>query len=269
MRGKLRSPPGDAGQVPNLGYDSGMLEAMIKAFVSLLHPRMLLLMFWPVFVALGLWTLLAILFWTQAAQWVDAGIKSYELVQWMLAFWPFGLVAAHVAWVILVLAFIPLVLVTAVVIIGIFAMPMMVNHVAERNYPDLQRTRGGTAVGSVWNTVVALAVFFGMALATLPGWLVPLLWPVIPVLLFAYLNQRVFRYDALAEHASNEEIRILIERHRGEFFLLGIAMAIVGHVPVLGFFSPVYAGLVFIHYGLAALQRLRTEPLVGVARRVD
>ncbi len=246
-----------------------MADALIKALFSLLHLRMLLLMFWPVFVALGLWTVLAVLFWTQAAQWVDAGMRSYELVQWMLAFWPFTFIAAHVAWVILVLAFIPMVLVTAVVIIGIFAMPAMVDHVAGRHYPGLQRLRGGSAAGGVWNTLVALAVLVGLAVATLPAWLIPLLWPVIPVLLFAYLNQRVFRYDALAEHASTREMRVLIDRHRGEFFLLGIAMAVAGHVPVFGFFSPVYAGLVFIHYGLSALERLRTEPLEGEARRVD
>lgn len=246
-----------------------MLDALIKAIFSLLHPRMLLLMFWPVFVALGLWTVLAIAFWGQATQWIDGGIRSYEVVQWMLLFWPFTVIAAHAAWVVLVLAFIPLVLVTAVVIIGIFAMPAMVNHIAGRHYPRLQRLRGGSAAGGLWNTLVALAVLIGLAVATLPAWLVPLLWPVIPVLLFAYLNQRVFRYDALADHASEREMRLLIERHRGEFFLLGIAMAIAGHVPILGFFAPVYAGLVFIHYGLARLEQLRAEPLEGEARRAD
>ena len=246
-----------------------MVDALIKALFSLLHPRMLLLMFWPVFVALGMWTVLAIVFWTQATQWVDSGIRSFEIVQWLLLFWPFTVIAAHVAWVILVLAFIPLVLVTAVVIIGIFAMPVMVNHVAERHYPSLGRLQGGSVAGGVWNTVVALAVLAGLAVATLPLWLIPLLWPFIPVVLFAYLNQRVFRYDALAEHASAQEMRELIDLHRGEFFLIGVVLALIGHVPVLGFFSPVYAGLVFIHFGLAALERRRTGPLEGEARRVD
>ena len=89
------------------------------------------------------------------------------------------------------------------------------------------------------------------------------------MLLFAYLNQRVFRYDALADHASAKEMRDLIDLHRGEFFLIGVVLAVIGHVPVLGFFSPVYAGLVFIHFGLSALERMRTGPIEGVARRVD
>lgn len=245
-----------------------VIFALGRGIASLAHPRMLLVMVWPVFVALAVWTLLAILFWNQAAQWVDAQIHAWDWVQWLLAFWPFALIAAHAALVVLALAFVPVVLVTAVLIIGVFAMPQMVNHVAERSYPALRRERGGSFAGSAWNSLVATAVFLVLGIATLPALLVPGLWPAIPVLLFAYLNQRVFRYDALAEHATAAEIRLVIERHRGELFLLGVVMAVVGHVPILGFFAPVLAGLVFIHYGLAALERLRGEPIEGTARRV-
>ena len=38
-------------------------KALMKAFVSLLHPRMLLLMLWPVVIALVLWLGLAFAFW--------------------------------------------------------------------------------------------------------------------------------------------------------------------------------------------------------------
>ena len=38
---------------------------------------------------------------------------------------------------------------------------------------------------------------------------------------------------------------------------MGVVVGIAGHIPVLGFFVPVYAGLAFIHYGLARLQALR------------
>ena len=50
-------------------------------------------------------------------------------------------------------------------------MPVMVNHIAERNYPQLDRLHGGSAAGGVWNTVIALAVLCGLAVATLPLWL--------------------------------------------------------------------------------------------------
>jgi hypothetical protein len=103
---------------------------------------------------------------------------------------------------------------------------------------------------------------------TLPLWLIPLLWPVLPIALFGYFNQRVFRYDALAEHGSAAEIAEIVRRRRGELFLLGVALALIGHIPLIGFFMPVYGGLVFIHYGLARLGELRSEAIEGSARRV-
>jgi CysZ protein len=95
----------------------------------------------------------------------------------------------------------------------------------------------------------------------LPLWFFPPLWPVLPILLFAYLNQRVFRYDALAEHATGCEMETLIRRHRRELFLLGVALALFGLIPLLGFLAPVYGGLAFIHYCLARLAQLREEPV--------
>lgn len=59
------------------------------------------------------------------------------------------------------------------------------------------------------------------ALKTLvkPRMLVLLLLPaiyvtalVLPAVLLAYLNQGLFRYDALAEHASREEFDLIVER---------------------------------------------------------
>jgi hypothetical protein len=178
------------------------------------------------------------------------------------------LIAAWFGWLLLLLVFVPAVLITAVLIISIVSMPAMVAHVGERDYPGLARRKGGTVVGSVWNAVVALVVFALLFALSLPLWLIPLLWPLLPVALFGYFNQRVFRYDALAEHGTVAEIAETIRRSRGELFMLGVALALIGHIPFVGFFMPVYGGLVFIHYGLARLGELRGEPIQGTARQV-
>jgi uncharacterized protein involved in cysteine biosynthesis len=159
-------------------------------------------------------------------------------------------------------------LITAVLIISVASMPAMAAHVGERDYPGLARRKGGTLAGSVWNAVAALVLFALLFAVSLPLWLVPPLWPVLPVVLFGYFNQRVFRYDALAEHATAAEIAAVIRRSRGELFLLGVALALIGHIPLVGFLMPVYGGLAFIHYGLARLGELRSEPIQGEARRV-
>ena len=224
-----------------------MTRSLIRAFISLLHPRMLGLMVWPVAVALALWIVLALLFWGQAAAGVDVMLRGTPVVEWMFAVAPLAAIAAHLGWILLALLFVPLVLLTATIIIGVFAMPMMVNHIGERDYPRLARRHGGGAVGSAWSALVALLWFCLLAVVSLPLWLVPPLWPALPALLLGYLNYRVFAYDSLAEHASADELDRILRQDR----------------------APLYGGLAFIHYGLARLDASRTAPIEGVAQRVE
>ena len=240
---------------------SEIAKALIKAFASLLHPRMLLLMLWPVLIALALWLGLAFAFWSQAAAWLQLQFDQSAAIGWAISVWPLALVATYLSWILLALLFIPLVLITAVLIIGLFAMPAMVSLVAERAYPGLSRRQGGTFAGSLWNGVMALVWLALLVLLSLPLWFFPLFWPVLPIVLFGYLNQRVFRYDALYEHASDWEMETLIRRHRRELFLLGVVVALFGLIPLLGFLAPVYGGLAFIHYCRARLAQLREEPV--------
>jgi len=240
---------------------SEISKALLRAFASLLHPRMLLLMLWPALVALALWLGLAFAFWSQTAAWLQLQFEHSAAIGWAITVWPLALVAAHLAWILLALLFIPLVLITAVLIIGAFAMPVMVGLVAERAYPGLARRQGGTVAGGLWNSVLALAWLALLVLLSLPLWFFPPLWPVLPIVLFGYLNQRVFRYDALAEHATGWEMDTIFRRRRRELFLLGVVIALFGLIPLLGFFAPVYGGLAFIHYCLALLAQLREEPV--------
>ncbi|MGB5080598.1 MAG: EI24 domain-containing protein [Burkholderiales bacterium] len=244
-----------------------ILAALLKAFASLLHPRMLWLMVWPILVALVVWVTLAALYWGEAARWIELQLHQWTVYEWAVSTWPMTLVAAWFGWLLLLFLLVPVVLITAVMIISVVSMPAMVSHVARRDYPALERRKGGTFAGSVWNAVAALIVFSLLFAVTLPLWLIPLLWPLLPVALFGYFNQRVFRYDALAEHGSLAEIGEVIRRSQGELFVLGVALALIGHIPLVGLVMPVYGGLVFIHYALARLGELRGEPIEGSATR--
>ncbi len=240
---------------------SEIAKALLQAFVSLLHPRMLLLLLWPVLIALVLWLGLAFAFWSEAAAWLQLQFDQSATIGWAISVWPLALIASHLAWILLALLFVPLVLITAVLIIGVFAMPVMVALVAERSYPELERGQGGSFAGGLWNGVMALVWLALLVLLSLPLWFFPPLWPALPILLFGYLNQRVFRYDALALHATSWEMETLIRRRRRELFMLGVAVALFGFIPLLGFFVPVYGGLAFVHYCLARLAQLRDEPV--------
>jgi hypothetical protein len=223
--------------------------------LNLLHPRMLWLMTWPILVALAVWGIAAAFLWTSTALRI-AGLIQRGLDLVHLSFADAALIAGHV---VLFLLFVPLVYLTALFILGVFGLGEMVDHVAATSFPNLERRHGGGVLGSAWNGIAALLGMLVMGIVTLPLWLVPPLWPVMPIAIFAWMNQRLLRYDALADHAGRDEMRLIFRERRGHLYLLGLLLALLAYVPLLGFVAPVLFSLAFIRYLLGALAEHRAS----------
>jgi CysZ protein len=234
-----------------------VLGSVLYGIANLFHPRMLWLMVWPMLVSLALWGSVALVFWTRLALWLAAHLKQWLEPALGFVRLDFGDAAVIAANVILFLLFVPLVYLTALFILGVFGMQKMVDHVAERSYPHLERRRGGGTPGSVWNGLVTVAGMLGLFIASLPLWLLPPLWPLIPLVVLSWGNQRLLRYDALAEHADHAEMARLFRERRGALYMLGFLLALLAYVPLVGFIGPVVFGLAFIRYLLGALQESR------------
>ena len=234
-------------------------RSLLYAAANVLHPRMLWLMLWPMLIALGLWGGAALVLWAKLALrlavWLERGLE-WALSWAHLDLQAVALVAANV---LLFLGFVPLVYLTALFILSLFGMQKMVEHVAERSFPELERRHGGGVAGTGWNSLVALFGMLGLAVLSVPFWLFPPLWPLIPIVILGWVNQRLLRYDALAEHADGAEMTTLFRSRRGGLYLLGALLALAAYVPILGFFAPVLFGLAFIHYLLSALTAERAR----------
>jgi len=235
-------------------------RSLAFALGNLLHPSMLWLMLWPVLIALVLWGTLALVFWAQLALWLAGLINEWLTTGWLALQWDMQGAALIAAKFLIVILLVPLIQLTALLILSTFGMPAMVEHVASRNYPELMRRKGGSLAGSIWNGVVALCGMALLFLVSIPFWVFPPLWPMIPVLILGWVNQRVLRYDALAEHADAAEMRRVFAGRRPNLYLLGLVLALMAYIPLVGFFAPVLFGLSFIHYLLAALQAHRAAP---------
>lgn len=137
-------------------------------------------------------------------------------------------------------------------------MPALIRVVAERDYPQLEREAGGGLVGSLWNAAIAITIFIALWLVTVPLWLLGV-GVIVPFVAAAYLNQRLFRYDAIAEHASAGEMAELFRNERVGWWGLGLLTGLLQFVPILNLLGPVFAALAFIHYGLARLNQKRAQ----------
>ena len=230
-----------------------MLEvfaALSKALRDLTRADVLWQALWPPLVALVFWAAVAAAVWTHALA-LTAGILPN--LPWSGWDW----VARWAAAFLLLAAFAALVYFSAILLVAVVALPRLIALVATRDYPDPGRHGENVFWGSLGTTLGAGAIFVAGFLATLPLLLLPGALLVLPLFWAVWLNQRTFRYDALAEHASPTEMRRLIADNRSRFYLAGLGTAAAAHLPLLNLLAPAFAALVFVHLGLAALQRQR------------
>ena len=229
-------------------FAESIAGALSRAVPILFTARIVGLAILPLLVAAIVWTVIAIVGWHPLT---DALAHA------------FGATSDDSRWYILAdvvgfLIFAALAAATALTAIAVLAMPVIVRTVCARHFPALAAKRGGTFAGSVGNAAIALAIFVPLWLAALVLLFVPPIYAIASLALNAWLTQRMFRYDALAEHAAHAEIALVIERSRTRLMGLGLALSPLSLIPLVNIFVlPLYGGIAFTELCLAELEALR------------
>ena len=223
----------------------------------------------PMLVALAIWIGVGWAYWGTWTSAIQHAVVDNTTFTWA-ADWDMARLASWIA------AALVLAILAPVVIIDRAADRDRIRHArsgspcGKSDYPNLERRQGGTVIGSIWNALAAIFVFALLWIVTLPLWLLGPLAVLLPLLLSAYLNQRLFRYDALSDHADAAEMKRIFEFARGRLFLLGLITGVIYFIPPFNLVAPVFSALAFIHLCLAELERrcaraTRDEGLQGVA----
>jgi CysZ protein len=233
-------------------------RAYVRATKSLALPGMLRHFLWPVLLSIGLWISVGLLFWNKIAGWLLHLARHWNMLARLT---PEGGTSHHAATtgiqVALYLVSVPLALSTAVLILETLALPLILDKVAKAEYAQIERRKGGSQLKSLRNTLVSFLIAMGIAVLTLPLWLVPGLGVVISLLLSAWLNYRSFRYDVLMSHADKHEIEVLPKAHTLRLLVLALGASTLTLVPVINLLAVPFAALAFTHYLLHALQAAR------------
>ncbi len=234
-----------------------VMLALARTFGSLKSGKVWLYVLTPAIFSLLLSIGLAI--W--ALGWVVQQMMDYPpmtlLVGWGLV-WLAHILAYMGGWMaIFASAYLSASLLAAIVIL-----PLMLKHLSQTEYRDVAAMGKDSFVAAAVNSVGA-SVFFVLAwVLTVPLWLIPGLSLLIPLLLMGWLNRRTFAYDALSMHASESEWQAFRQAHKTPLLMLGLTMALLAHIPVIGLLVPALAALSFVHYGLEALRRSRGGAVV-------
>ena len=238
---------------------SAVMLAVQRSFTTLGRGRVWLYMIVPALLALLVMIGLA---WLALEQLVAVFLEQPPM-SWVTAWgalWLAHLLAALGGWLVILSA----TYLVAMVLTAVIVLPLLLNHLAEVDYPELARMGADSFVAASWNSVWAAVLFIAGWLLTLPLWLIPGFGLVLPLFWMAWLNRRTFAYDALSAHASDAEWRELRRQQAMPLLGLGLVMALLTYVPFVGMFAPSLAALAYIHYCLEALRRLRQGAVVSV-----
>lgn len=245
---------------------NAVVRALFRAVPLLGDRRVLALAFLPLCAAIPIWILAAFLLWSPLSHAVaDAIAHSLTGRGWASdPGWVATTGGGIVTFVLLTLAVGALVLAA----IAVFAAPVFVRAVESRHFPALERKHGGTLAGGVANATVTLAIWLLLWIVVLPLLFVPVVGVPASLGVNAWLNARLFRYDALSEHASTAERAAIFRAARGRLLALGLALAPLSFVPIVNLVSPLYAGLAFTCLCLDELVALRARtPARGQGER--
>jgi len=240
-----------------------VIFALLRTLNTLMQGRVWRAVLAPAVFSLVLW--LGLAWWGLASLvgWLMDMPPMTLLVAWG-AIWVAQLLAYMGAWM-LVFA---LAYLTSSVLAAIFIMPSLIKLLAATDYSDVAAMGADSFVGAVGNSLRATVLFVVGWLLMVPLWLIPGMSLILPVLLMGWYNRRTFAYDALSLHATEAEWRRLYQENKRGLFMLGLVMALLAHVPVLGLFVPTLAALAFVHFGLDVLRRSRGGAVVTIEGEV-
>jgi len=264
-----------------------LLDSLWRALAYCLHPRAVILSLLPLLITISLAWAASYWLWDAAVSWVRDLLENSSVFamvwQWFVVFGVRDLKSV-VAPLVVIFSVTPIVVVLSLLMVSFLMTPALLNWVAFRRFPALERKRGGGFWASLGWSLLSVLIALLALLVTLPLWLVPPLAMLIPPLIWGWLTYRVLTFDVLAVHASRDERLAITQEYRLTLLGMGVLTGLMGAAPSLVWASAAvfaaafvvlvplavwlytlvfaFSSLWFAHFALAALADLR-------ARRVD
>jgi len=261
-----------------------LLDSFWRAAAYCLRPRVIVLSLLPLALVIGMTVGLGYLFWDAALDQVRLVLDSSTFVNngwaWLDSM-GLGRIKTVLAPLIIIFTVTPVIVVVSLLVVALLMTPVLVQLVALRRFPELQERNGASFLHSLAWSLGSTALALVALVISIPLWFVPPLVLVLPPLIWGWLTYRVMAFDALAAHASADERRTVLRRHRTQLMGMGVLAGYLGAAPSLvwasgAFFPPwfvflaplaiwiytlvfAFSSLWFAHYCLAALANLRRE----------
>ncbi|MES2151491.1 MAG: EI24 domain-containing protein [Pseudomonadota bacterium] len=260
-----------------------VLTAYGRALRSQLGVKMLLLSALPFLLSGALWAGVLYAGLQPLIDALQALFADHDGFRWsgsVLAALGLGVLKTLVVPLVAMLLLLPLMIMTALLFMGVAAMPVIGRHVARRQFPELEKKQGGSFLGSLATNLSGLLIFAALWLLTMPLYALGPLALLAQIALWAWLTARVMSYDALAAHASAAERATIGHTQRWPLLAIGMVSGAAGALPGIVWIGGtvfsvllfpflaaisiwlyvvifIFTGLWFQYYCLQALEQLR------------
>lgn len=226
-----------------------MVDTLLRAIKDLFDKKIFFTSLIPIVVAALFWGVVFFLFHTQ--------INSFFV--YLVGHIPF---IGDAAWLKEsveaiggVFIYYQLLIITSVMIVGIIADKIV--EIINAKYYHLKKEGFGTLWGSVAISLKQNIIFIILFLILIPAMFVPLLNILVNLLLWMILIKKPMFYDSISMYATKDEYAKLLKSNKMSTLLITILSASLFLIPILGVFVYVVQLLIFTHFNLARLQKLR------------
>ena len=264
---------------------SQLLDSLWRALAYVFRPGVVLRLVWPLVAGVVLITAAGYWLWDVAVDQLRLQLDAFAYTPYLLGWLKNGSVtpqAGVLAPLLLAIVVTPLMLVLALLAVIFLLAPALSQLVAGRRFSVLQALPARAfAMTLLWSSSACAMALVAFAIS-IPLWVIPPLWLVLPPLILGWLTQRVLVFAALVRHASREERVLVTAQHRLWLLFMGVVCAYLVMAPCIAWvwlggprfasafivLAPLAMGLYvalfafsslwFTHYCLAALRHIRT-----------
>lgn len=232
-----------------------VVDSFFAGLKDILRPRIVAVMLAPFFLSAVLWSFIVWLSW----DWIlDLGFRFYSspIIQKFVSLLApiFTLTEDPIAFVtvaaFIILVVFPAALITALFITSIFLVPTLVSEVRRTDYPHLTKKSNSIFTGTGTSIIYSIK-YFVTWVVSLPLWvIIPGGALIIPFLLVAWFNSKLFGWEVMTEIADSGEIAGFISQNSRALFALGLLTSLIYYIPIVNFIAPVLTSAAFVRFCL-------------------
>jgi len=226
-----------------------MFKILTKSIKDIFDKRILLTSLIPIIIAAIFWGIVFFIFHQ----------NINDMFMWLVSHIPF---ISDGSWIkdILetvggVFMYYQLLIITSVMIVGLISDKIV--DIVNKKYYNLEKKGFGTISESIIISLKQNGIFIILFIIFLPTLFIPLINIFVNIILWMILIKKPMFYDSISTIASKDEYDKLYSNNKFKIRVITLLSASLFLIPILGIFVYIIQLLVFTHFNMQRLQKLR------------